>query len=102
LWVVQKKKPGKSREIDEWVSYEGLAAHIGKDMGIDFGKLEPDEKIENLNIDGLQGYARMFEESIMARSAYPRSGECTFLQQSHGGYARNYRRSTRSMAGSRY
>lgn len=59
----------KSREIDEWVSYEGLAAHIGKDMGIDFGKLEPDEKIENLNIDGLQGYARMFEESNNGQKA---------------------------------
>ena len=59
----------KAREIDEWVSFEGLAAHIGKDMGIDFGNAGPDEIIENLNIDGLQGYAKMFEESNNGQKA---------------------------------
>lgn len=59
----------KSREIDEWISYEGLAAHIGKDMGIDFGMHDPDKRIEDLNIDGLQGYARMFEESNNGQKA---------------------------------
>ncbi|MDQ1208315.1 FMN-dependent oxidoreductase (nitrilotriacetate monooxygenase family) [Acinetobacter baylyi] len=59
----------KSREIDEWVSSDGLAAHIGRDMGIDFGKLDLDEQIVNLNIDGLQGYARMFEESNNGQKA---------------------------------
>jgi len=51
----------KAREIDEWVSYEGLAAHVSRDMGVDLSHMEPDKPIDESGLDGLQGYARMIE-----------------------------------------
>lgn len=59
----------KAAAIDQWVSYEGLAAHIGKDMGVDFGKIDPDTLMEQTDIVGLQGYARMFEEANPGQKA---------------------------------
>ncbi|TQC44837.1 LLM class flavin-dependent oxidoreductase [Rhodococcus sp. WS4] len=59
----------KSAEIDELVSYRGLAAHIGRDMGIDVSGLDPDMPIEETSISGVQGYARMFENSNPGKKA---------------------------------
>nr|WP_138471171.1 LLM class flavin-dependent oxidoreductase [Poseidonocella sp. HB161398] len=51
----------KAAEIDEWVSYEGLAAHVSRDMGVDLSHLDPDQPVDESGLDGLQGYARMIE-----------------------------------------
>jgi long-chain alkane monooxygenase len=59
----------KSREIDEYVSLDGLAAHISRDMGIDFGTLDPDRPIDEYSIEGLQGYVRLFEEAHPGKKA---------------------------------
>lgn len=59
----------KSREIDEYVSLDGLAAHISRDMGIDLGRLDPERPIDEYGIEGLQGYVRLFEEGNPGRKA---------------------------------
>lgn len=59
----------KAAEIDEWVSYEGLAAHISRDMGIDLGKFDPDTPIEQTDAVGIQGYARVFEDANPGKKA---------------------------------
>jgi FMN-dependent oxidoreductase (nitrilotriacetate monooxygenase family) len=59
----------KSREIDEYVSIDGLAAHISRDMGIDFGRLDPERPLDEYGIEGLQGYVRLFEEGNPGKKA---------------------------------
>jgi alkanesulfonate monooxygenase SsuD/methylene tetrahydromethanopterin reductase-like flavin-dependent oxidoreductase (luciferase family) len=59
----------KSREIDEYVSLDGLAAHISRDMGIEFGIFDPDQPIDEYSIEGLQGYVRLFEEANPGKKA---------------------------------
>jgi FMN-dependent oxidoreductase (nitrilotriacetate monooxygenase family) len=59
----------KSREIDEYVSFDGLAAHISRDMGIDLGRLDPDRPIDQYSIEGLQGFVRTFEEGNPGKKA---------------------------------
>ncbi|MEV4686208.1 LLM class flavin-dependent oxidoreductase [Microbacterium sp. LWH3-1.2] len=59
----------KAAEIDEWVSYEGLAAHISRDMGIDLAKYDPTMPIEQTDAVGIQGYARVFEDANPGRKA---------------------------------
>lgn len=55
----------KSREIDEYVSHDGLLAHLSRDLGVDLGALDPDRPIDELKpetIQGVQGVIRFFEE----------------------------------------
>ena len=59
----------KSREIDAYVSFDGLAAHISRDMGIDLGRLDPDRPIDEYSIEGLQGFVRLFEEGHPGKKA---------------------------------
>lgn len=59
----------KAAEIDEWVSYEGLAAHISRDMGIDLGRYDPEMPIEQTDAVGIQGYARVFEDANPGKKA---------------------------------
>lgn len=59
----------KSAEIDRWVSYEGLAAHISRDMGIDLARYDPDMPIEQTDAVGIQGYARVFEDANPGKKA---------------------------------
>ncbi len=59
----------KSREIDEYVSFDGLAAHISRDMGIDLGRLDPDRPIDQYSIEGLQGFVRLFEDGHPGKRA---------------------------------
>jgi alkanesulfonate monooxygenase SsuD/methylene tetrahydromethanopterin reductase-like flavin-dependent oxidoreductase (luciferase family) len=59
----------KSREIDEYVSFDGLAAHISRDMGIDLGRLDPARPIDQYSIEGLQGFVRLFEEGNPGKKA---------------------------------
>ena len=59
----------KSREIDAYVSLDGLAAHISRDMGIDLGSLDPGRPIEDYRIEGLQGFVRLYEEGHPGKKA---------------------------------
>ncbi|MER6082619.1 LLM class flavin-dependent oxidoreductase [Streptomyces sp. NPDC001833] len=59
----------KSAEIDTWDSYEGRAAHISRDMGIDLAQYDPDMPIEQTDAVGIQGYARVFEEANPGKKA---------------------------------
>ena len=59
----------KARDLDEDVSYDGLLAHISRDLGIDLGLLEPDRPVEELQIDGVQGLVRVFEEGNPGKRA---------------------------------
>ena len=52
----------KARDLDEYVSTDGLLAHISRDLGIDLGLLDPDRPVEELKIEGVQGLVRVFEE----------------------------------------
>jgi FMN-dependent oxidoreductase (nitrilotriacetate monooxygenase family) len=62
----------KARELDEYVSIDGLLAHISRDLGIDLGLLDPDRPVDELEIDGVQGYIRNFEEANPGRRALVR------------------------------
>ncbi|QRM57804.1 NtaA/DmoA family FMN-dependent monooxygenase [Sinorhizobium sp. BG8] len=53
----------KSRELDEYISTEGLAAHVGRDLDVDFGLLDPDRPVADFDIQGLQGFTRFVEEA---------------------------------------
>jgi FMN-dependent oxidoreductase (nitrilotriacetate monooxygenase family) len=53
----------KARELDEYMSVDGALAHISRDLGIDLGLLDPDRPIEELEIEGIQGYMRYYEEA---------------------------------------
>lgn len=59
----------KARELDEYASVDGLLAHISRDLGIDLGLLDPDRPVEELEIQGVQGYVRYFEEANPGRRA---------------------------------
>ncbi|RKP56559.1 NtaA/DmoA family FMN-dependent monooxygenase [Pararobbsia silviterrae] len=53
----------RARELDAYVSTEGLAAHVARDLGIDFGLLDPERPVSDFPNEGLQGFARFFEEA---------------------------------------
>lgn len=53
----------KARELDELLCVDGLAAHISRDLGIDLGLLEPEQPIDELEVEGVQGILRFFEEA---------------------------------------
>jgi len=59
----------KSRALDDYVSTDGLAAHVGRDLGIDFGLLDPDRPVADYRIEGLQGFTQFFEEANPGRKA---------------------------------
>ena len=59
----------QSRAIDEYVSTDGLAAHVGRDLGIDFGLLDPNKPVADYQIEGLQGFTQFFEEANPGRKA---------------------------------
>jgi FMN-dependent oxidoreductase (nitrilotriacetate monooxygenase family) len=59
----------KSRAIDEYVSTDGLAAHVGRDLGIDFGVLDPEKPVADFKIEGLQGFTQFFEEANPGKRA---------------------------------
>lgn len=59
----------KARDYDEDVSVDGLLAHISRDLGIDLGRLDPDRPVEELEIEGVQGVIRAFEEGHPGQKA---------------------------------
>ncbi|WP_182086281.1 LLM class flavin-dependent oxidoreductase [Aureimonas sp. ME7] len=59
----------KARALDEWSSTDGLLAHISRDLGIDLGLLDPERPVEELKIDGVQGYIANFEDANPGQKA---------------------------------
>lgn len=59
----------KARALDEWSSTDGLLAHISRDLGIDLGLLDPERPVEELNIQGVQGYIANFEDANPGKTA---------------------------------
>ncbi|MDQ0391347.1 NtaA/DmoA family FMN-dependent monooxygenase [Labrys monachus] len=59
----------KARAIDDYVSTDGLAAHVGRDLGIDFGLLDPQKPVADYKIEGLQGFTQFFEEANPGKRA---------------------------------
>ncbi|MCP8894569.1 LLM class flavin-dependent oxidoreductase [Shinella daejeonensis] len=52
----------KSEELDQWLSEEGLLAHVGRDMGIDLGMLDPDQAIDDMKAEGVQGHLKALQQ----------------------------------------
>jgi long-chain alkane monooxygenase len=52
----------KARDLAESISIGGLLAHISRDLGIDLGVLDPERPVDELDIEGVQGIVRAFEE----------------------------------------
>ncbi|MDQ0475297.1 NtaA/DmoA family FMN-dependent monooxygenase [Labrys wisconsinensis] len=59
----------KARDLDDYMSLDGALAHISRDLGIDLGLLDPDRPVEELEIEGIQGYMRYYEEAHPERKA---------------------------------
>jgi FMN-dependent oxidoreductase (nitrilotriacetate monooxygenase family) len=59
----------QAREIDEYVSTDGLLAHISRDLGLDLGLLDPDRPVAELKIEGVQGYVAYFEDANPGKEA---------------------------------
>ena len=53
----------KARDIAEDISIDGYLAHLSRDLGIDLGVLDPDRPVKDLEIEGVQGVVRAFEDS---------------------------------------
>lgn len=53
----------KARDIAEDVSLDGYLAHLSRDLGIDLGVLDPERPVKELEIEGVQGVVRAFEDS---------------------------------------
>ncbi len=53
----------KARDIAEDISEDGYLAHLSRDLGIDLGLLEPDRPVHELEIQGVQGVIRAFEDA---------------------------------------
>lgn len=53
----------KAREADDWVNFDALSAHVGRDLGVDFARLDPDQPVRELKIEGLQGFTTFVEEA---------------------------------------
>lgn len=59
----------RARDLEEDTSLDGLLAHISRDLGIDLGQLDPDRPVDELEIDGVQGIIRFFEEAHPGKRA---------------------------------
>jgi FMN-dependent oxidoreductase (nitrilotriacetate monooxygenase family) len=59
----------KARDLEQDISVDGLLAHISRDLGVDLGILDPDKPIEELEIEGVQGIIRAFEEGNPGKRA---------------------------------
>ncbi|CAO4184606.1 LLM class flavin-dependent oxidoreductase [Methylorubrum populi] len=59
----------KARDLDAYRSTDGLLAHISRDLGIDLGLLPPDKPVDELDIQGVQGLVRFFEEANPGKRA---------------------------------
>lgn len=53
----------RARALAEDISTDGLLAHLSRDLGIDLGQLDPDRPVAELDIQGVQGVVRTFEDA---------------------------------------
>lgn len=53
----------KAREHDAYLSVDGLLAHISRDLGIDLGRVDLDEPLDGLKVQGVQSLIDNFRES---------------------------------------
>ncbi len=54
----------KARALDEFLSVDGLLAHISRDLGVDLGVLSPDQLLSEVKIDGVQGIIDYFSDAF--------------------------------------
>lgn len=54
----------KARELDEYLSVDGLLAHISRDLGVDLGVLSPEQPLSEVKIDGVQGIIEYFSDAF--------------------------------------
>lgn len=59
----------KARDLDEYLSTDGLLAHISRDLGIDLGRLDPQRPVDELAIEGVQGIVKAFEDAHPGQKA---------------------------------
>jgi FMN-dependent oxidoreductase (nitrilotriacetate monooxygenase family) len=59
----------KARDLEENISVDGLLAHISRDLGIDLGTLDPSRPVNEIEIEGMQGIVRAFEEGNTGKRA---------------------------------
>jgi FMN-dependent oxidoreductase (nitrilotriacetate monooxygenase family) len=59
----------KARDLDDYRSNDGLLAHISRDLGIDLGLLDPELPVDELDIQGVQGLVKFFEEANPGKRA---------------------------------
>lgn len=52
-----------AKEYDQYMSLEGAMAHIGRDIDVDFGKLDPSTPVSSANIEGIRGFVKLVEEA---------------------------------------
>lgn len=52
-----------ARELDEYNSVEGAMAHIGRDIDVDLGNLDPSTPVSSANIEGIRGFVKLVEEA---------------------------------------
>ncbi|WP_416414182.1 LLM class flavin-dependent oxidoreductase [Pantoea sp. App145] len=54
----------KARALDEYLSVDGLLAHISRDLGVDLGVMSPDQPLSEVKIDGVQGIIEYFSDAF--------------------------------------
>ncbi|MGJ4859625.1 LLM class flavin-dependent oxidoreductase [Labrys sp. La1] len=59
----------KAQDLAQDISVDGPLAHISRDLGIDLGLLDPDRPVDELEIEGVQGIIRAFEEGNPGKRA---------------------------------
>ncbi len=59
----------KACDLDAYRSDDGLLAHISRDLGIDLGLLEPEQPLDDLEVEGMQGPVRLFKEANLGKRA---------------------------------
>lgn len=54
----------KARELDKYLSVDGLLAHISRDLGVDLGVLAPDQPLSEVKIEGVQSIIEYFSDAF--------------------------------------
>lgn len=60
----QEEAQRKAQALDEYLSIDGLLAHISRDLGVDLGQLQPDQLLQDVQIDGVQGIIEYFSDAF--------------------------------------
>lgn len=60
----QEEAERKAAELDAYLSVDGLLAHISRDLGVDLGELAPDQLLQDVHIEGVQGIIDYFSDAF--------------------------------------